>query len=495
MSLEVSNQSSSENVGHKIAVAAARASGNPFLVDDDQTLSGEKFLYLAAARATQIQQMYGTNAAVIAISCGRGIITWVDAVGVWLAGGTVVLLGISLPEEHVRAILEIAAPDAVIGAHPRFPETTAHFPLLGEAVTPALSGISFPAPVLPAAIVFTSGSTNQPKGAVLSHRALKGNADATEKVLGLGTQDRLFFAIPFNFISAISHFLVTLQSGALLHCVETRLMFRDFIDGLAASGANAVGGSPLQLRWIADADRTQTIDWAMSSGDHLAVQTINRLLLQNPSLRLFTVYGMTELAGRFCTLPPAQHSTDAGSVGCPIDGLTATVRNEDGDECITGESGEIYVTGNYLMEGYHNDPEASARTLTFNGLRTGDMGIQQANGLLIIEGRSDDVFKCNGEKVNALHIVTVMMQSGLFMDLAVTAWDDPVYGTVPIACYSLKYGEKFNRGAIMRHLRATLPPSHIPRRFLELKDLPRTGSGKLRRRVLNAIVKEKLGSD
>src|SRR5450759_3252183 len=123
----------------------------------------------------------------------------------------------------------------------------------------------------------------------------------------------------------------------------------------------------------------------------------------------FNMYGLTEVSGRLCILPPAQFDQRLGSVGRPVDGMTVTVRRPDDSAAAAGESGEILVAGPLVMQGYLDEPQLTADALTANGFRTGDFGHQDDDGYVWIEGRHDDIFKRGGEKVSAVQIQQALL--------------------------------------------------------------------------------------
>ena len=141
-----------------------------------------------------------------------------------------------------------------------------------------------------------------------------------------------------------------------------------------------------------------------------------------------------------------------------------------------------------MFDGYINDPEASQHALTPFGMRTGDIGYVDKAGYLRLVGRADDIFKVSGQKVSASEIGRVAMMTGLFEDVAAMPMPHPVAGSAPVLFYTMKDGQAFDKGAVVRAIRAALPANHVPQAFVPTQTIPRTGSGKLQRGQLRQLV-------
>lgn len=348
-----------------------------------------------------------------------------------------------------------------------------------------------------AVVIGTSGSTGEPKGVLLSHHALLQNALATGEALGIVPGDRVVVPIPFNFISAVSHFLVTVGSGGCAISTEDKLLQKDLASLFEKTRANALGGAPLHLRWISEILDEQKLElrWLMSSGDHLGVDVIEKLEKDAPGCKILVVYGLTEVGGRCCVLDrqrarrdnPENAAAIIDSVGKTIRGIRARVVDDDGQELPLGEIGEVILDGDSVFDGYLNRPEATADVLKEGRFSTRDMGKLDADGNVYIVGRKDDVFKSSGLKVATIPIADALMDTGVFADVAVRPKEHPISGHVPEALYVLKPGKTFQKGEVLGELRKRIPLHWIPQQFTEVAQIPRTGSGKISRRDLKKI--------
>jgi acyl-coenzyme A synthetase/AMP-(fatty) acid ligase len=267
------------------------------------------------------------------------------------------------------------------------------------------------------------------------------------------------------------------------------MMAKDLLTVLNDLEITAFGGSPFHLQFLAMAgqDRLPHLHWAMSSGDHLRPAVIDELFEKFDNLELHVVYGMAELGGRFCELPPEDVTTKSGSVGFPINGFEFTVRREDKTLCEPDEIGDIYVGGTMGFEGYYRNPDANDKALQDHGFFNGDKGYLDDDGYLFLSGRSDAVFKRAGLKVSAQVINDAMMELSEIRDVFVGSEMHPMEGQVPVA-YIQWQNEPVAKSDLIAQLRDRLAVNHIPARFVTLPEIPRTGSGKVDRRQLNRLV-------
>ena len=129
------------------------------------------------------------------------------------------------------------------------------------------------------------------------------------------------------------------------------------------------------------------------------------------------------------------------------------------------------MTGSLLMQGYLDEPEITAQTLSACGLRTGDFGRTDAGGYVWIEGRKDDIIKRGGEKVSIIHVQQAMQGLGRFADVAVLAAPDDILGHVPVA-FVVPVEDGFKASKVLRELRGVLPSSSLPSRIVAVTGHP-----------------------
>lgn len=438
----------------------------------------------------------------IIISCGRGIGFWVDVIAAWVIGAKPVCIDATISDEHAGSILAMTCAkyscaenrckttafdglknipssfDAYLGDGDLV-STYSNLPFVSEDKIPQL-----------ASLIFTSGTTGLPKGVPLTHDALIVNALSTASRLKLVRQDRLMIATPYRFISSISHFLVSLTSGASFFGVERPMSIKDVISTLETLNITAFGGSPFHVQFIAkvEENRLHALRWVMSSGDHLRPAVISQLIKKRADLELHVVYGMAELGGRFCHLPPQDVLNKIGSVGFPINCLELTLRRDDGSICDTGEIGNIHVSGQLGFHGYYGGGGITEQVRPVPGFLNGDKGYLDEDGYLFLSGRSDAVFKRSGLKVSAQVVSDELMNIKGVSDVYVTSEEHIIEGRVPVAYLFWGESNPLEKGEIIKSLRQKIPLNHMPARFVNINKIPRTGSGKIDRKKIEAII-------
>ncbi len=458
---------------------------------------------------------------------------FVCMLGAWLAGTVVVPLNTSLPQADADWLIGKAAPDVLVlagddacpGEGPARLVVTADegglvngLRAAGAAAgagghepggrrggrRPAAPAAGSSAPVSleavredeQAMIMFTSGTTGLPKGVCQTLRAVSSNAGHVALALGLREEDRIFINTPPYFTSGICHFLTLLAAGG---GVAGRLGFffgAGLLDEMQSLGCTGFGGAPAHLVRVVEPlelPREHGFRFWVSSGDHLPLPVIEKFRRVLPGVSLFNMYGLTEVSGRLCILPPAELDVRVGSVGRPIGDMRVVARRGDGAEAAPGDSGELYVTGSLLMQGYLDEPAISARTLTIHGLKTGDFGHVDESGAVWIAGRKDDIIKRGGEKVSIIHVQQALQGLGRFADVAVLAAPDEILGHVPVAFVVPLEPDAFKASRLLRELRSVLPSTSLPSRVIAVAAIPRTGSGKAVRAELQALLAEELG--
>ena len=348
-----------------------------------------------------------------------------------------------------------------------------------------------------AAIVYTSGSTGVPKGVTLTHRNMTFVADSMIEYLEMDERERVMCVLPLSFGYGLYQLLTCVRTGATL-ILQAGLAFPGrVVQLLSEQEVTALPGVPtvfnvlLSLHGLAEREFPQ-LRVLTNAGAALPAATIAELRRVFPSARLYSMYGQTECQ-RVCYLPPSELDARPTSVGVAIPGTRAWVEDPDGAVAGTGAVGELMVLGDHVMQGYWNDPEATARRLRPGRwpwervLATGDLFRTDAEGFLYFVGRSDDIIKSGGEKVPPREVEEVLHEAPGVREAAVVGVPDKILGEAVRAHVALTPGHDQDSSALRRYCAQHLEDYMVPRSVIFHEELPRTENGKLDRRALTDI--------
>ncbi|SBU89609.1 malonyl-CoA/methylmalonyl-CoA synthetase [Streptomyces sp. Ncost-T6T-1] len=365
---------------------------------------------------------------------------------------------------------------------------------------PAAYDIGEAGPEDPALIVYTSGTTGPPKGAVLPRRAVAASLDALEDAWEWTGDDVLVHALPLFHV----HGLILGVLGPLRRGGSLRHLGKFSSDGVArelGSGGTMLFGVPTMYHRLAevldgsasDAERdslTRALSGArllVSGSAALPVHDHERIAAAT-GRRVIERYGMTETLMN--TGIRADGAPRPGTVGPPLAGVELRLAEEDGtvlDE--PGAIGEIQVRGPNLFTGYLNRPDATAAAHTADGwFRTGDVGTVDADGYVTIVGRkATDLIKSGGYKIGAGEIENVILAHPGVREVAVTGEEDPDLGERVVAwVVATDPGSPPSPEELADRVAAQLAPHKRPRTVRYLDALPRNDLGKIMKRSLRA---------
>jgi len=351
-----------------------------------------------------------------------------------------------------------------------------------------------------AAILYTSGSTGQPKGVVLSHRNLVAGAESVSEYLENTPDDRLLAALPLSFDYGLSQLTTAFRVGASVTLINyllprdvVRAVERDAITGLAAVPPLWI--QLAQLDWPEAASRS--LRYITNSGGAMPGSTLAALRERLPDTRIFLMYGLTE-AFRSTYLPPEEIDRRPGSMGRAIPNAEVMVLREDGSPCAVNEPGELVHRGALVSMGYWNAPEktaerfktipgrASGLPLEERAVWSGDTVKSDEEGFLYFVGRRDEMIKTSGYRVSPNEIEEVIYATSLVGDAAAIGIPHPTLGQAIVVLVSpAADGRAPDTDQLLVHCKQQLPGFMVPTQILARTGaLPRNANGKIDRNAL-----------
>jgi acyl-CoA synthetase (AMP-forming)/AMP-acid ligase II len=343
-------------------------------------------------------------------------------------------------------------------------------------------------------VVFTSGTTGDPKGVVMAHgQTLRAYLDWCDWA-GLRTGDRYLVANPFFHIFGYkAGCLACLMRGATI--VPLAVFDPDAaLELVERERITVFPGPPTIYQTLLEhpaRDRydISTLRLAVTGAADIPVELIRRVREELPFERILTGYGLTEAGTVTGSRPDDDFEHIATTVGVPWPGFEVRTVTDAGEETPPGEPGEIVVRGDTVMRGYLDDPEATAAAIDAGGwLHTGDLGVFDAGGYLRIVGRIKDMFIVGGFNAYPAEIENLLLRHPRIAQAAVIGVPDPRLGEVGMAFVVLRPGPPLEASEIVDWARGEMANYKVPR-FVEILDeLPVNATGKVVKDDLRARV-------
>jgi malonyl-CoA/methylmalonyl-CoA synthetase len=430
--------------------------------------------------------------------------------GIWLAGGIAVPLAVSHPKPELEYVIEDSGA-AIVVAHPDYEEPLRDMATsrgLRFFLTPELC--AGPSGLLPevrsdrrAMIVYTSGTTNKPKGVVSTHAIIQAQVTSLVEAWGWSPEDHILEVLPLHHIHGIVNVLTcSLWSGATCEilpefdvntvwdCIEnedlTIFMAVPTIYARLVSAWNSATRERQRKLTRACA----TLRLMVSGSAALPLQTLEEWR-RISGHTLLERYGMTEIGMALSN--PLLGTRKPGYVGTPLPNVNLRLMSDEGVLAEPGTAGEIQVSGPLVFLEYWGKPEETRKEFTGDWFRTGDVAVLEVGAYRILGRSSVDIIKTGGFKVSALEIEEVLREHPSIAECAVVGLEDLEWGER--VCTVLVFSGKtdLTLESLRTWAKERLAPYKVPTRMLVLDQLPRNAMGKIVKPDLTALFQSKEG--
>jgi O-succinylbenzoic acid--CoA ligase len=336
-----------------------------------------------------------------------------------------------------------------------------------------------------AALCFTSGTTGEPRAAVLTHGNFFWSAIASARNLGVRARDLWLCCLPLHHVAGLSILSRSAHYG-------TEVLLHDRFDADAVSeaidreGVTLLSLVPPMLERLLSARGGRpfpaTLRAALVGGGPIPVA----LLEEAASLRMVALptYGLTEATSQVTTLSPREWPEGLDSAGRPLAFVHVEIHDAEGRAVAPGEEGEIVVRGPTVMAAYYGSRETDAAAWNGRWLRTGDHGAWDPAGRLVVLDRRADRMVVGGENVSPAEVERVLRLHPSILDVAVVGLPSGSRGHEIAVAVTLREGRDLTLDELRRHAGAALSDFKLPRRLAIADELPRSASGKLLRSAL-----------
>lgn len=439
-------------------------SPNQIISEDNAEITYEDLVVFAEKFAEKL-----SGERCCAIFCVSEMAAAMGLLSCFAAGVTAVPLSVKYGELHCNKILDMIEPTAIISD------------MNDELTVTKISNAGYVTPVHhPALIMCTSGTTGKPKGAMLSEENILTNVMDICKYFDITSTDKILIARPLYHCAVLTgEFLVSLFKGTRILFFSKQFNPKILLDIITNKAITVFCGTPTLISMLARFNKENSessLRRICISGECMTAETGYKISSSFPKADIYHVYGLTEACPRVSYLSPDLFKSHASSVGTPLESVKLKIITDSGKNAMIGETGILWVYGNNIMIGYYNAPEQTAKVLKDGWLCTGDIAKIDADELLTIIGRSDDLIIRAGMNIYPQEIEGVLKKDRRVQDVLVYKINNLRLGTQ----IGLKISGNFSSiEEVKRLCLEKLPSFQIPS-FIELLDeLPRNGSGKI----------------
>ncbi|MFK4121718.1 acyl-CoA synthetase [Streptomyces longwoodensis] len=336
-------------------------------------------------------------------------------------------------------------------------------------------------------LLYTSGTTALPKGAMMTHRALVHEYLSAITALDLSAGDRPVHSLPLYHSAQMHVFLLPYLAVGATNVILDAPDGDRLFDLIEQGRADSLFAPPTV--WIGLANRPDFAERDLSGlrkayygASIMPVPVLERLRARLPELAFYNCFGQSEIGPLATVLAPDEHRGRMDSCGRPVLFVDARVVDEDGKEVPDGTPGEIVYRSPQLCEGYWDKPEETAEAFRDGWFRSGDLAVRDAHGYFTIVDRVKDVINSGGVLVASRQVEDALYTHEGVAEVAVVGLPDEKW-IEAITAVVVPSGEVTEQ-ELIAHARAGLPPFKAPKRVLFVDALPRNASGKILKREL-----------
>lgn len=324
-----------------------------------------------------------------------------------------------------------------------------------------------------AQILFTSGSTGEPKGVKLSHKNLRVNTTSIIEYLELNSDDIMLVVLPFYYCYGLSLLHTHLKVGGSIVLNNTFIFLGSVLKDLQKYKCTGFAGVPSHFQVLLRKSESfkklelPSLKYVTQAGGKLHNVFIREFMDAFPHKKFFVMYGQTEATARLSYMPPDMLNKKMGSIGLAIPGVQLGIFSEQNEPVVIGEVGEIVAKGDNVMLGYLSDKDGTKMAIQEGWLHTGDMARMDDDGYIFIYSRKKEIIKAGGKRISPKEIEEVIVSLPFVLNCKVKGVYDELLGETIKCTVILNNGKttETSRELIMSECKEKLAAFKIPRIF------------------------------
>ncbi|SEC63790.1 AMP-binding protein [Bradyrhizobium erythrophlei] len=340
-------------------------------------------------------------------------------------------------------------------------------------------------------LMYTSGTTDRPKGVMLTYENIYWKSADQTVVLGLNADTRLLVVGPLYHVGALDlPGIAVLWHGGML-CIHRTFEPEPALAAIEREKLNAAWFAPVMTTALLTCPNRERYDvsslkWSIGGGEKTPEVRIRAFSDYFGNARYIDAYGLTESCGGDTFMDAGREIEKIGSTGRAIAHVEIEIRDDAGKPLPAGQNGEICLRGPKITQGYWKDPEKTASAFFGAWFRTGDVGHLDDDGFLYLTDRKKDMIISGGENIASSEVERVIYEIPGVREVAVIGLPDDRWGEKPVAIVVLADDARLDLADLTEFCRTRLAGFKVPRQLIIRDSLPRNPSGKVLKRVLRA---------
>jgi fatty-acyl-CoA synthase len=340
-----------------------------------------------------------------------------------------------------------------------------------------------------AQISYTSGTESLPKGAMLTHEAVICEYVSSMAAGHIAAEDHMLHALPLFHCAQLDAFMGPCLYVGARNVVTSRPSPENLLALIEQHQITSLFLPPTV--WITllrsrafDAHALRSLRKGYFGASIMPLEVLRELQSRLPNLRLWNLYGQTEITGVATALQPEDQLRKPGSCGRAVLNVETRVVDDAGRDVAAGQVGEVVHRSPQLMRGYFHDPERTRLAFAGGWFHSGDLATIDDEGYITIVDRKKDMIKSGGENVASREVEDAIYRLTQVSEVAVIGLPHPLWIEAIAAVIVIKEGEALTEGTVVQHCRALLADFKAPKQVIFVPALPKSASGKVLKRVL-----------
>lgn len=493
---------------YSLEYAAKKWPNNTAIAVDNNRITYREFLKNVSSAASILQFKYGLKKDdKIILSVGNEYSFCEVFYAAMSLGIVVIPVSTKLTPDEMTLLLQKITPSWILCHDNHVDKFSSASPLVSELVTlsewQAFDKENTPSPSLPeikpidtAVIMFTSGTTGSPKGAIISHGNILHGISCYQSEFCLTEKDRTILAVPICHVTGLIAIL-----GLFIHIGGTIYLQRKFsahniLSCIEKESITFMHGSPTvfillcsELNESKTTYQLTSLNKVVCGGGHLNAGTIESINYHFNNAHIHPVYGLSETSS-----PASIFSEDItghrkhGSSGKAIRDVSFRITNSNSQLLPKNQVGELWVKGPVVINSYWNNPKENQTCFKDGWFNTGDLAYIDDDDYLFIQGRSKDMINRGGEKIYSLEVENILSTYPGVIDVALVPIPSDIYGEEPLAFVVADPNELITSTELISWAYGKLSKYKVPKKIIFMEELPRTHNGKISKIELKAIV-------